>query len=95
MRRNAASAGISPKTFDKLARSPGGYGSAREITQMAREGRRREPGAGVIHDSNAVDKARHTAAQRLGLIPSSVSLADFYDIEFDYDFPDDFDWWYH
>lgn len=94
MRRNAAAAGISPKTFDKLAQT-GGYSTARNITQTARVGRYRDSRTGEIrHKQSSIQAARYNAAVTLNLIPSSVSIADFYDADFDYDFPDDFDWWY-
>lgn len=79
MRRNAAESGISPKTFDMVARESG-YTDAKGIAQLAR---------------TDLDQARYNAAITTGLISSDLSFADFYDGDFDYDFPDDFDWWYH
>lgn len=79
MRRNAAERGISPKTFDSVARA-GGYSDAKQVATLAK---------------TDIDLARYTAAMYTGIISSDVALADFYDALDDYDFPDDFDWWYH
>lgn len=79
MRRKAASRGISPKTFDAVARESR-YNDAKLATQLAKD----DP-----------DKGRHHAAITTGLIASDTSFADFYDALDFADIPDDFDWWYH
>lgn len=79
MRRNAASSGISPKTFDKVAQA-GGYSDAKLVATQAR---------------TDLDHARYTAAKLTGAISSGLAFSDFDDSMDAADIPDDFDWWYH
>lgn len=56
-----------------------GYGEAKQTAQQAATDR---------------EGARYNAAVNLGLVRSDLNPDDF-DPGIDYDFPDDFDWWYH
>lgn len=91
MRRQASSAGspagregyqglgISPKTFDMVARKAG-YNAAKQITQQAR---------------TDLDGARYNALVLLEAIPPGMALSDYdSSFDYDW-IPDDFDWWYH
>lgn len=79
MRRAAASSGISPKTFDKVA-SRAGYSEAKQVAVQAR---------------TDLDGARYSAGVKSGAISSGLSFSDFDDSLDYADIPDDFDWWYH
>lgn len=79
MRRKAADAGISPKTFDAIQRDAG-YQDAKAVAQLARKD---------------VEAARYTAAIHTGLITADVAFSDFDTALDMADIPDDFDWWYH
>lgn len=79
MRRAAASRGISPKTFDAVARREG-YKEAKGIAVQAR---------------TDLTGARYSAGVMSGAIRSDLAFSDFDDSLDYADIPDDFDWWYH
>lgn len=94
MRRKAAEAGISPKTFDAVQQSVG-YQDAKSVAQTARAGRHTNAKGNTVYDANNIERARYTAAIYTGLIPSDTAFSDF-DTALDMaDIPDDYDWWYH